>query len=300
MAKAKVQAKLKSPKDWIARIRRVCLIAGALGVLAYAGLDLIDYALRSDLFMVQDVAVEGNCLVSDDDILAALDIPAVIRLWQIDPQLLEARILALPQIHGAEVRRVLPQSVAVTVEERKPIADWQDPHSGKRFAVDEEGVLLAEAETIEARGPDLGPDWHKPGQRPEIVGLEDRGLEPGDRLTTGRVTEVLKAVGLALSRGEEWAGKLAELRATADQRGWVLKCRGESGDIVLGDRRFVERVGRVQPVWRFLRATRINVAYLDLRFDGQGVLIKPTNCDAKRWMEVVAHYPPPAGGREAA
>jgi len=41
----------------------------------------------------------------------------------------------------------------------------------------------------------------------------------------------------------------------------------------------------------------IEVAYVDLRFDDQGVLIKPANCDPDHWVEVASKYPEPERGR---
>lgn len=272
-------------RRWFALARRWTLALAALAVLGYAGLDLTDYLLRSDLFLIQDVEVEGSCLVNEDDILAKLDIPAVVHLWQIEPEILEARLMDIPEIRGVQVRRVLPQSLVVTVEERAPIADWRDPKSGKRYVLDEEAVIITEAERADSGGAG--------GNRPEILGLEGSGWSPGDRIDRDDLAEVLKSLSLALARGEEWAEKLSEIRFYRDGHGWVLRCQGFPPEFVLGDWRFVERIGLIDPVWKFLHRETIEAAYVDLRFDKQGVLVKPVNCDAQRWMEVARRHPDP-------
>src|SRR3990172_10628139 len=152
MARQRMRAKTGRMGSWFRTLGRWTVALCALAMLIYAGLDLLDTAMKSEMFMVEDVAVEGNCMVSEDDILQALDIPSVIHLWQIDPDLLEVRLGGLTAVRRAKVERVFPQSLSVSVEERVPIVDWQDPKSGKRFAVDEEGVILAESDELKARG----------------------------------------------------------------------------------------------------------------------------------------------------
>jgi len=48
----------------------------------------------------------------------------------------------------------------------------------------------------------------------------------------------------------------------------------------------------------FLKREGIKVLYVDLRFDEQGVLIKPTNCDPDHWVAVASRFPEPERGRD--
>ncbi|MCG3199575.1 MAG: FtsQ-type POTRA domain-containing protein [Candidatus Omnitrophica bacterium] len=294
MARKRKQQSESKPgwRDTLRRARRWTLALVALAVLGYAALDLADYVLRSDLFMIRDVEVEGNCLVSEDEILERLDIPAVVRLWQVDPEALKARLADLPPIKSVEVRRLLPQTLSITIEERAPLAICEDARSGRRFAVDDEGYLIADAEEVAPPPGDSESRDARPAPFPVLAGLSRSGWKAGERIEEERAPEVLRALGLALAREEEWTRDLLEIRASRDARGWVLKRRSMNAEIILGDRHFVERIGRIEPVLRFLSKEQIEVAYVDLRFDEQGILIRPRHLDPVAWVEKVARRSP--------
>jgi cell division septal protein FtsQ len=73
-------------------------------------------------------------------VLALLDLPAERGLLRTDPAALQRALETHPWIRRATVRRVFPNTLAVDVQEREPVAILR---TGKRdFLVDYEGVLL--------------------------------------------------------------------------------------------------------------------------------------------------------------
>lgn len=282
---------------WGPTLGRAALVLASLAALTYGLLDLADTALGSEMFIVEDVSVDGNCMLTDEEIMQALDIPAVVHLWQIEPQVLEMRVMGVPLVRTAKVTRVFPKTLAVSVEERVPLVDLREGSSEKTFAMDEEGIILGEAGDLERRGVQLGVMGMDVGHRPVVTGLAGEGWEAGDHITGERITEVLKALSLAVARNAEWVRSLEEIRAPNDARGWMLRCASISGDILVGETNFVERIGQIAPTAEFLKKERIEVSYVDLRFDDQGILIKPVKCDPDHWVEVAARYPEPVRGR---
>ncbi len=287
-------------RGWGASLGRTLLALAALLALTFGLLDLADTALGSEMFVVAEVSVEGNCMLSEEEILQALDIPAVVHLWQIDTQLLEMRVMALATVRRAKVERIFPKTLSVTVEERVPLVDWQEERSGRShlLGVDEEGVILGESSDLEQKGIQAGNAGWDREHRPILTGLAGNAWDVGERLSGERVTEVLKALSLSLAQDVNWIHRLEEIRAPRDARGWILRCAGATGDIYLGGRHFVERVGKISPTLNFLRREGIEVLYVDLRFDDQGVLIKPVNCDPDHWVEIASKYPEPDRGRD--
>ncbi|MCA9411195.1 MAG: hypothetical protein KC944_08285, partial [Candidatus Omnitrophica bacterium] len=65
-----------------------------------------------------------------------------------------------------------------------------------------------------------------------------------------------------------------------------IKCREVAEEIRLGRTNLTQRLGKIDPVWRLLESEEIRVAYIDLRFDEQGVAIKPLNIGVMEWMEL--------------
>lgn len=258
----------------------------SLALIAFSGMDLVDTALNSEMFMIRDVVLEGNCLLEEDVILQALDIPAVIHLWELDPSLLEVRLMALTEVKNVRVKRIFPQSILVEIEERTPLADWYDPDTGKCYAVDDEGMILAESELLAGMGPDFLRRSDGRIRRPCILDLKGKQWQVGDLLEGHQIDEVLKAISLACSQQARWLKSLTELRAPKDSNGWTLRIARHQGVIRLGDGQFSERIGRLGPVMNFLEREKIVTEYVDLRFDQQGVLIRPINCDPSRWVEI--------------
>jgi len=275
------------------RIVRWGFLITTAAVLVYGVSDLCRYTFRSDLFLVRKVRLQGNFLLTDTEILEALKIPSRIRLWQVRPPLLEGRLLELNLIRSAEVRRMLPQTLLVDISERTPIADWKDPRTGKTYAVDEEGTILCEVEEMRSRLVRMKDVSVVVKRRPVVTGLRTWGLMPGDRLEEEGFDKVLSAFGLAVSRNENWVGSVRTVALCSDGRGWVFRTGTPGIEIRLGKRDFVERVGLVQPIWRFLRKENLVTQYIDLRFREQGVLIRPTNCDDRHWVELAGRYPEP-------
>ncbi len=283
---------------WGYALGRTVLIVASLAALTFGLLDLADTALGSEMFIVEDVSVEGNCMIPEEEILKALDIPAVVYLWQIDPQLLEMRVMKLAGIRVAKVERVFPKTLSVSVEERTPLVDCLEKQTGKLFAVDEEGVILGESKDLEESGGQAGVAGWEQGHRPLLTGLMCDNWEVGDSISGHKVREILKALSLSLARKNAWVQSIEELRAPTDSRGWIVQCLSASGGIYVGESNFVERFGRIAPTLSFLDKEGIEVQYVDLRFDDQGVLIKPTNCDPDHWVEVASKFPEPERGRE--
>ncbi|HMK67915.1 MAG TPA: cell division protein FtsQ/DivIB [Stellaceae bacterium] len=109
-----------------------------------AGLELVTaktLALTAGLgFSVEDVAVLGRDRTEVVDILDALDVKRGSPIFAASPAEAKARLEALPWVRSAAVTRLLPDTLAVRIVERKPMALWQ--HGGKFELIDEEGNVL--------------------------------------------------------------------------------------------------------------------------------------------------------------
>ena len=253
----------------------------------------MNFAVRSDLFIVHQVRIKGNSLLANGEILEALEIPSRVQLWRVQPERLESRLVDLSLVRSAKIKRVLPQTLLIEVAERSPIVDWRDPRTSKTYALDEEGVVLGESAELAERMRRESEADPVGVERPLLVGLDVWGRLPGDRLEVEGLSEVLTALGLAVSREDDWTKEVLSIESSRDGRGWVLHLTDRMGEIRLGNRRSIERVGTIQPVWRFLVRENLQVHYVDLRFEEQGILVRPRNCAPDAWMEIATRYPEP-------
>lgn len=77
-------------------------------------------------FKLADVTVEGRDYVERDAILAALNVQAGDSLLGIDLQAARKRLEAIDWVSAATVERRLPDTLYVTLKERRAVAIWQN------------------------------------------------------------------------------------------------------------------------------------------------------------------------------
>lgn len=98
-------------------------------------------------FVLSNLKIEGIARTKEIEILATLDVDDGLPLLGIDLLSIQARIEALPWIKAANVTRVLPGDLYISVVERQPYALWQ--HSGKVRLIDEDGVIITNRGLVE-------------------------------------------------------------------------------------------------------------------------------------------------------
>lgn len=102
-----------------------------------------DAAMVAAGFGVNDIRISGNSETSELDIIERLQI-AGGSLVGFDPKAARERVKMLPWIADAEVRKLYPGTVEISVSERTPSALWQ--LDGSVFVVDDEGERIVPLE----------------------------------------------------------------------------------------------------------------------------------------------------------
>ena len=163
-------------------------------------------------------------------------------------------------IEDATLRRVLPSTIEVVVNEREPVGLGR--FGSALYLIDSEGVILDE---FSPRFRDL--------DLPIIDGLsvgvdgDDRGV---DKRRAALVTELLSDI-------ERQAPRLSELLSqvdVADPHDAVVLLSGDPVYIHLGAEQFAERLQTYEELKPLLSARVSDVDYVDLRFDGR-IYVRP-------------------------
>lgn len=108
-------------------------------VEAQKRVDSISHAIIAAVtpFKLADVTVEGRDYVEKDAILAALEVKAGDSLLGVDLQAARQRLEAIDWVASATVERRLPDTLYVTLKERRAVAIWQ---SGAEYTlIDRDG-----------------------------------------------------------------------------------------------------------------------------------------------------------------
>jgi cell division protein FtsQ len=108
------------------------LLLVTLGWATYAIFD-------SPNFYAYGAQVQGNAVVSDEEVYAASGLEGLSTFW-IDPEKVSTQVEALPNVRSAQVKVRIPARVTITVEERNPELIWQTGET--RWWVDAEGTFV--------------------------------------------------------------------------------------------------------------------------------------------------------------
>jgi cell division protein FtsQ len=127
------------------RPRRGLLIALLLlGVVILGGAVYVAYF--SPLLVVRQVSVSGNQQLRAEQIVAAAQVPMGTPLALQDVEAIARRATTLPAVQAASVSRTWPDTIRVTVTERRPLLAVRQP--GGFALVDSEGVAFAESGSV--------------------------------------------------------------------------------------------------------------------------------------------------------
>ncbi len=165
------------PRPGAARRRWLSLIAGAAIFALVVGGGV--WAWQS-LLRVRHVEVAGA--TAEEPVRALLDLHGE-SMFTANLDAPEAAIAALPRFASARIERHWPDTLRVTVTERRPWGSWEQ--AGQRYTIDREGVVLGHAPA--------------PADSVTIVSNESYALRAGDRVDPQAV-DVAAGIGERLPR----------------------------------------------------------------------------------------------------
>ncbi|MFO1152973.1 MAG: cell division protein FtsQ/DivIB [Rhodospirillales bacterium] len=98
---------------------------------------------------IEEILVVGRGETSRQALLGALGTGFGEPILALDLQAARQRVLALPWVNGADIERILPDTLIVRLTERQPVALWQ--HQGKFTLIDVSGQAIVQAPEINPR-----------------------------------------------------------------------------------------------------------------------------------------------------
>lgn len=95
---------------------------------------------------LERVIIEGHIRTHKEDVMRVLNIAQGMPILEVNLDEVRSRIAELPWIKSVRVERHLPASLYIRVEEKTPIAVWQN--KGKYFPLDETGAPINDNKTV--------------------------------------------------------------------------------------------------------------------------------------------------------
>ena len=239
-------------------IRRVVhglLLAAVAALGIHWGPTLVD---RSAHLRIDTVVVKGNRYLSSGEVAALLGPLQGVSILLADLDVHRERLLASGWVKAATLRRLIPSTVEVTVEEREPVGLARV--ADRLYLIDAAGTVIDE----------YGPAFT--GFRlPIIDGLAPRRARGGE--TDGERARLVARLIAALDARPDLSGRVSQIDV-ADARDAVVLLNDDPALLHLGTEHFVERLDKYLELATTLQAQVREVDHVDLRFERR-VYVRP-------------------------
>ncbi len=252
----RLRGKRLMARSWLfAKYTLVLALGGALLWSVYTYYPIM---LEAEYFRVQKVEVTGLTTLTRDDIFYLLGITPETTLWQLDLARIGARLGHHPYIKTVMLRRMFPDTLRVTVQERTPYLAISAEN--QRMLVDHEGVVLRV----------YRPE--QDSQVPHILLPSPRVLEPGMRV---RQQEVQRAFELLQTYHASPLAETLRVTSIAMQPSGLTVWHFEQHpfEIRLGDESVAGQLERLPYALRYIAQHRLAVRAVDLSYRKRLIII---------------------------
>lgn len=234
---------------WASWRWRAAAAAALLGLAGYATQRVLVGMADMPMFRVQRIVVHGNRRLSNGEVLALLEGLRGESVLTVDLDHWRDAVLSSPWVAEALLRRTLPSTVEVSVQERHPLGVGRI--NGALYLIDDNGLVIDE----------YGPNYSDL-DLPIIDGLSSA---PGDASPDAARADLARRLLDAL-RVRNMAARVSQIDVS-DSRNAVVLLDGDPTLVRLGDDHFVERLQSYVDLAPALRERVSGIDYVDMRFD---------------------------------
>lgn len=133
------------------RIPRYAMSALTAGLFSLAGIygasvgghypEIVKTVTATSGFAVVDVRISGHRETSEIDVLDKLGLDGWTSLVGLDADAARERVVSLPWVRSASVRKIYPDGIDIAIVEKRPFAIWQ--HQNELTLIDRTGLPIA-------------------------------------------------------------------------------------------------------------------------------------------------------------
>lgn len=234
-------------------LRKVTVL---LTLATLASLGVLGWNWLNDL-VFRTVEVSGNIHAEADDLISAARVDTGVPLFGIEPALIADRVKRHPWVRTADVTRLPPGTLSITVKERVPVM----------LVIDANGIP---SDYLDAEGYRMPVTDHSSFDFPLLVGVE-LPANPTQPIESRAIADLLATIAqiepetdvLISSFVVEASGQIALSTAPVNGQGSIV--------VRLGRQDFDRKLRHLSAFWHEAVVTRPDTRYewIDLRFDSQ-------------------------------
>lgn len=251
-----------SKHAWLAA--RLFVLVLVLGYATYRGVALI--AAASSL-QIGHMTVRGHERLSTGEVLALVDGLRGQNILAVSLDEWQQKLLSSPWVESATIRRVLPSTVEISINERRPMGIGR--LGTAMYLLDGKGVIIDE----------YGPAYADI-DLPIIDGIAAAPHDGGSIVDVTRA-EFAGRVITALAARPEISKRVSQIDV-ANLHDAVVILDGDAALLHLGDDEFVARLQQYIDLAPALHERLAGIDYVDLRFDERMYVRPPKTAQAKK------------------
>lgn len=244
-----------------ARIARSVRAGLVVVVVAGGGYYAAHAAVEARALTVTTIRIRGTHHLAEGEVLALVDGLRGQHILAVDLRAWRERLLASPWVGDAALRRVLPSTIEIVVQERQPMALAR--FGADLYLMDDDGRVI----------DDYGPNYAAL-DLPIVDGLADAADGRAPEIDPVRAQLAARAIAEIAARPDVLARvSQIDVRNPHDA---VVALDSDTAVLHVGEERFLERLQTYFGLAEALRARVPDIAYVDLRFADR-VYVRPAS-----------------------
>ena len=210
-------------------------------------------------FRVLRVRTQGNSIVADSDIVRTAAVLKNVKLFDVDLNVTRLRVQQNPFMKSVSVAREIPDGIAITVTERRPVA-----------ALALERVLFLDAEGYVLPPVRSGKVFDLPVLTGELPAAD---CLPGKQIRSRRLLDALEILTTAERIGDDLYHRISEIHCAGDST-YVLFTAESGVPVVFGRGDIALKLLKLDGFWKQIVVQRgaAHLKTVDLRFADQVVV----------------------------
>lgn len=233
------------------RVLRIGVVTFSGALIVVGGFFAVQLLQTSDLFRIERISASGGHHLSQEQIVALSDIRPGMNTFKLDLDLIGRKIAENPWVREAQVQRIFPRQVAISIEEREAVAII---NLGYLYYLDRHGEVFKVLEAEDSL------DY------PVITGFDYRKVEAHDAQTARELKKIVALIADLQQRKLFGLQQLSEINRDPNGCLALFTLQG-AVKIKLGRGDYGRKLDRLERIYAQLQPRLPILDYIDLNVD---------------------------------
>jgi hypothetical protein len=171
--------------------------------------------IENDQYRVRVIEVNTDGVMSREEALEKTGLQEGLNIFSLNLDSAQRALASIPEVKEARVERILPETVTIAIEARRPVA-WVAPRDTGVDPSTMESACLVDDQAVMMKPDDLGPGV---ARLPVVYGVPTEQWRPGTAID---MPELHAALDLLAGAGERTNPEIP-LRAADISKGWCVE-----------------------------------------------------------------------------